>query len=117
MKNKFLLIAVAILLLLQALLCAADQKNTTGKDWLGMINQEKVTYIIIAIQVLQQKGIPFSRAPSVYITMLDNRLTGRPELASTEVTDILTSLVYEKEPGAREALDRIKRQAVRGDEK
>jgi len=85
---------------------AEDRKNITGKEWLGMSGQEKYTCTITTMQALQQKGIPFCRAPNIYAGLIDSKLSSAPNLQSNQVGDILTRVVYEREPGARDVLDR-----------
>ena len=100
-------------LFLSALAFGSTQNTTSGKDWLLMSDQDKFKRMVTMIQDIHKKEIPVCRAPNVYMALVDAKLTGTPKLASDDVNDVFASILYEREPGARDALDKIKKSGVK----
>ena len=75
-----------------------------------MSDREKVTYLSSAINTLQSKGILLNQSPNDYLAAI-NRLSDNPKYLSLDATNILASYVYDTEPSAKEAIDRLRKKS------
>ena len=83
--------------------------SVTGLEWLQMSARDRFEYVLTSMYILTQQGVALSKSPNDYYNAVSERLRLNPNLYSANVTNILASILYETEPGGREALDRIKR--------
>ena len=60
------------------------------------------------MSVISNQGVRLERTPNDYCNTVQEKLRAHPDLYQDSVTNILAQAVYEKEPGAREALDKVK---------
>ena len=84
-------------------------KEVTGLTWLQMSAGERMDYLMTSMFILTGHGVKFGKSPNDYYDAVNERLRFNPDLYSANVTNILASIVYEQEPGSREALDQIKK--------
>ena len=95
--------------------CFAAEKSPlpvripTGLEWLERSMGERLNDVVASMTLLNQDGILLSRTPEDYYDAIDKALRRDPSLYELDLTQILADYVYEKEPAAREALDRLKK--------
>ncbi len=104
-----LLRPLVISLLLTSSSVAFCQQMITGKDWLSMGDQEKITYIFTAMEIFSKHDVPLRQLPNQYMALIDAELEKNPAALEEDPTNILASVVCENEPAAREAIDRIRK--------
>lgn len=84
-------------------------RTPTGIEWLEHSMGERINDIIASMTLLNQSGVPLAQTPEDYYDAIDKKLRRNPSLYELDLTELLADYVYEKEPVAREALDRTKR--------
>jgi len=82
-------------------------QDIPGLEWLQMAMDEKQDQILASMYVLNQYGVTLHKSPNYYYNLIEEKLSANPNLYNTNLTDILSTIVYEKEPETREALNRI----------
>jgi hypothetical protein len=104
---------VGLFSLMTALAFAAEAPKiltppkTTGADWLIMAPQEKVQCVNSAIAFLRAKGIPIEFGGDFYGSALNN-VVDQPGAEKTAVINLVTTLVYNKEPQARPMINQLR---------
>ncbi|OIO39381.1 MAG: hypothetical protein AUJ71_00815 [Candidatus Omnitrophica bacterium CG1_02_49_16] len=83
-------------------------EDISALEWLQMSIGEKQDHIFASMYNLDQHGVPLHKPASYYYNLVQEKLTANPNLYDVNLTDILSSIVYEKEAGAREILDKMK---------
>ena len=106
--KSFLLIPLLILLSSYAAF-AELQQDKTGYSWLKMTDTERLDYVMTSLYILSDKGVECKGSPNAYLDAIGEKLDKNPELYDANVTNILASVIYETEPGTREALDELKK--------
>ncbi len=109
MSLKDLSLVIFPILLISAIACAEENNRITGQDWLLMSREEKGAYIFTAMEVLKKDGVPLGKTPDQYTSLIDSDLVNNPNALKADVTNILASVVYENDPGAREAIDKLRK--------
>ena len=84
-------------------------KQVSGLEWLQMSAGERANYVLASMYILHGNGIALNKSPDEYYNAIEEKLTSSPGLYSANLTNILASIVYEKEPGARESLDQFRK--------
>src|SRR3990167_5425352 len=82
-------------------------KEATGLEWLQMSMGERQDCVLSSMYVLSNEGVDLSKTLEDYYDAVGGKLRLNPNLYSESVTDILASIVYEKEPLGRETLDKV----------
>lgn len=75
--------------------------------WLTMSQKEKADFLLSAMKELQDHGVPFTESPEKYMSLIDERADRATELTS-DVKNVLASIVYTREPASRDAIDRLR---------
>ena len=95
------------------LVCAETQQYSptemTGLEWLQAGAGEKMDCVLTSMYILVKHDVPLKRSPNDYYNLVEEKLRANPNLYSSDVTDILALAVYEKEPGTKEALDKLRK--------
>ena len=97
-------LALVLLFLSVTQFSFAGAKPMTGKDWLLMSYEEKVLSSATVMDVLKKKGVPMEKNFEQYIALMDEAIMDKFEYRERDVTKILASIIYETEPGSRDAL-------------
>lgn len=82
--------------------------EVTGLEWLQMALGERQDHILASMFILKQHGVDLRKSLNDYFNVLEEKLHSIPGLYNTDLTQILASLVYEKEPRNRQALDKYR---------
>ncbi len=87
----------------------AIKTNATGLQWLQMSGGDRLECLIASMVILTNYGVRLERSPNDYYDVVGDKLRLNSSYYSANVTNILASIVYEQEPGNREALDRTRK--------
>ena len=79
----------------------------TGTDWLLMSPHEKEASINSTLSFLKAKGIPIQKPAGFYGAGLNN-VVDQPGAEKVEVTNLVTTLVYNSEPLTRGYIDQLR---------
>lgn len=74
-----------------------------------MTSAEKGTYIFTAVEILKKHGVPLGKTPSQYTALIDSKLNDDSEALNADTTNVLATVVYDTEPDARDAIDRLRK--------
>jgi len=88
-----------------------SSREITGLEWLKMSADKRLDYIVTSMYVLTNHGVDLEKSPNSYYKAVEERLRFNPDFYSANVANILASIVYETEPGARAALDQIRKKS------
>ncbi len=83
----------------------ADPDRLTSAEWSGMPKNQKMEYVMMAMDVLKGKDIPLSKTATEYLREIDGVYTKEPDRAAMAVSVILRSLVYANEPASKKIMD------------
>ena len=83
--------------------------DVTGLEWLQMSIGNRMDCVIASMVALTQLGVNFSQSPNDYDNAVEEKLRLDPGLYATNITNLLASIVYEKEPGNQDALNRFRK--------
>ena len=92
---------------------AMPQQNVTGLEWLQMSMGERMDSLLASMVVLDKSGVKLKRAPNDYYDAVRESLKAAPDLYSSDLTNILASIVYAKEPDTRPALEKLRSKVPR----
>ncbi len=84
-------------------------EDVPGLEWLQMSVGDKQDQILASLYALNQSGVTIRKPANYYYDLVQEKLNANPNLYNTNLTDILISVVYEKEAGTRKALDKIRK--------
>lgn len=84
-------------------------KPVTGYSWLKMTDAERLDYVMTSLYILTNQGVEYKGSPKAYMDAIGEKLDKSTDLYDANVTNILASVIYETEPGTREALDKIRK--------
>lgn len=89
---------------------AADRRpdKITGAEWITMTHEDKMEYVLEAVEVLKDQRVPMQKDAYAYTDALDNLFTSKPELPASDSVVALASLLYDTEPRAREILEALR---------
>lgn len=82
-------------------------KLLTGKDWLLMSYDEKQASMVSSMRTLREYHVPLEKKTDDYIALMDEKTVMDADSRNLEVTQILAFIVYDTEPAAKDALDRL----------
>ena len=85
-------------------------QDITGQEWLELSLGERMDHVMAAMYVLDGQGVKMRRSLNDYCNLVERELLLHSDLYDAHVTDILTAVVYQKEPTARAALDKFREQ-------
>lgn len=106
MINKYFAV-----LILSTLCCASafssDPNQLSGKDWMEMTRESKLTFVMIAIQSLRKSNVELSLPHMEYAELMDQYLTIHPQIISSELTNIFANMVYAVDPASRKQLNEL----------
>ena len=86
-------------------------EDVPALEWMQMSIGEKQDHILASAYVLGQHGVPLRKSPNYYYDLVQEKLNGHPDLYNTYLTDVLSMAAYEKEPGTREVLDKLRKKS------
>ena len=73
-------------------------KEATGLEWLQMSMGQRQDCVLSSMYVLSKEGMTLGKSLGEYYDAVGNKLRLNPNLYSESITDILASIVHEKEP-------------------
>lgn len=103
MRTRKILMTAAVMLLFQNPCLAMS-----GLEWLELSVGDRMEEVLKAMYTLDQSGVTLSQTPNDYYNLVEAKIRRDHGLYTTEVTNILASAVYDKEPATRPALDKLK---------
>ena len=83
-------------------------QDITGQEWLEVTLGERMDYMMAAMFTLKSYGVAPRKTLNDYCNAVEKMLVRHSDLYDTQLTDILVSVIYEKEPAARPSLDKFK---------
>lgn len=81
-------------------------EDVTGMEWFQMPIAERMDQISASMSVLSHHGVPMRKSMNDYYNAVSEKLRINPGRYDIEITNVLASILYEKEPRSREALDK-----------
>ncbi len=84
------------------------EKKIIGEDWVLMSLDAKNAYVLRIMDTLKNYNTPLTKTPQEYIDLIDSKLMEDKSLLKAHTENILESVVYDNEPQARKAIDRIR---------
>ncbi len=83
-------------------------REVSGLQWLQMSPQERQQTLTRSLRELRHQKVKMKDPATEYYERLYTLLKRDPSLYETGLTTILADSVYANEPGARDAIDRIR---------
>ncbi len=83
-----------------------ETKDALILDWIRMSEGRQESYVLDAMDRLQDRGIWPMNSPAKYVELIKQRLGQDPSLTDKTVTEALALILYKTEPDSREALDK-----------
>ena len=80
----------------------------SGADWILLTHNDKMTYVLGAMEVLKTQNVPLQKSPYAYEYEVDQLFTDKPELSASDSVVTLASVLYDTEPEAREVLEAVR---------
>ncbi len=80
----------------------------TGAEWVRWTHNDKMDYVLGAMEMLKSQNIPMQKSPYAYEFAMDRLFTDKPELSASDSVVTLASILYESEPEAREVLEALR---------
>ena len=80
----------------------------SGAEWVRFTHNEKMDYILDAVQVLKAQNVPLQKTVYAYVYAADQLFTNKPELSASDSVVTLASILFDTEPEAREVLEAIR---------
>lgn len=100
-----------VILILTALCHASafssDPNQLSGKDWMEMTRESKLTFVMVAVQSLRKSNVELSLPHMEYAELMDQYLTIHPQIISGELTNIFVNMVYAVDPASRKQLNEL----------
>lgn len=100
-------IAFALFVFLVSQIASAQTTTFQGKGWQAMTHKEKFACVLATIVWMDACKVPLSKSPNTYIAKIDEILSLRPDMQDKDVAAIFASVVYQNEPGSRQALQSL----------
>ena len=85
-----------------------EAKKFSGAEWITMVHEDKMNYVLGAMAVLKNQQVPMQRSAQAYEYALDELFTRQPELLASDSVVALGSILYDTEPEAREILEALR---------
>lgn len=79
----------------------------SGKDWLEMPRESKLTFVMIAVQSLRKSKVQLSLPHVEYAELLDQYLVIHPQIVAHDLTNIFANMVYAVDPSSRKQLNTL----------
>ena len=83
-------------------------EDVSGMEWFELPMGERMDHILAAMSVLSRQGVPIKKSINDYYNAVSEKLRTNTGLYDTKITNILASIIYEKDPGSRAKLDQIR---------
>ncbi len=111
MKIKIFVMLCVLALAPMPLLSAGQdyEKPISGMEWLEQSIVDRLERVRVSMVILHTHGIPVTESSNDYYNALEKKIKREPEIAQSDLTSILASVIYELDPSAREALDKFRR--------
>ena len=93
------------------ILLYANTDDLTKNEWSILPDDDKIQFIDIAMTELRDEHIPIRKSPNDYLQDINDFYDKSPNSKQISVTDILPSIVYEKEPASRKAIDDLRKKS------
>ncbi len=85
------------------------EKPVTGMEWLEKSIIERLEKVRMSMVILHANGIPVNQSSNDYYNAIEQKIRQEPDLAGSELTSILASIIYKDDPASREALDKFRK--------
>ncbi len=83
--------------------------SLTGREWLLQLSEWRIHFVLTAMDYLRNQNVPVKESYQKYIFILDEYFLAHPEESASSPPDVLAVIIYERDPEARAAIDRWKR--------
>ena len=83
-------------------------EDVTGMEWIELSMGERMDYILASMTVLDRHGVKIKKSMNDYYNAVSDKLRTHPQFYEAKITDILASIIYEKDPSARARLDQFR---------
>ena len=82
-------------------------QDVTGQEWLELSLKDRMDHMMAALYVLNAQGVAPRKTLNDYCNAVERTLVLHSDLYETQLTDILVSVIYKKEPASRPVLDKF----------
>lgn len=86
------------------------KERLTGAEWVLLTHNDKMSYVLGAMEVLKAQNVPLQKSPYAYEYEVDQLFTDKPEFSASDSVVTLASVLYESESEAREVLEALRLQ-------
>ena len=83
-------------------------EDVSGLEWFELSIGERMDHILASMSVLSHQGVPIKKSMNDYYNAVSEKLRTDPGLYETKITNILASIIYEKDPESRAKLDQFR---------
>ena len=83
-------------------------EDVSGMEWFELPMGERMDHILASMIVLDRQGVPIKKSMNDYYNAVSAKLRADPGLYDTKITNILASIIYEKDPESRGKLDQFR---------
>ncbi len=105
LKQLFFLTLVMATLSLNPLL--ADPDRMTSKEWFAIRDNDRMEFVQMAMNQLQDQNVPLSKTASEYLKDINDLFAQKPDMPAAAISVVLPSIVYKTEPGSRVIMDKL----------
>ena len=83
-------------------------EDVSGMDWFELSLGERMDHILASMSILSHQGVPIKKSMNDYYNAVSEKLRTDPSLYETKITNILASIIYEKDPESRAKIDQFR---------
>ena len=87
-------------------------EDVSGMEWFELPMGERMDYIMASMSILHSQGVPIKKSMNDYYNAVSEKLRSNPNLYDAKITNILASIIYEKDPEARAKLDEFRNKSA-----
>ena len=83
-------------------------EDVSGMEWFELSIGERMDHILASMSVLNRQGVSIKKSMNDYYNAVSEKLRTNPGLYDTKITNILASIIYDKDPESRAKIDQFR---------
>ncbi len=84
-----------------------NQAPMRGYQWSSLNRENKILFVFTAVRTLKDMGVDLRLTHLEYAELLDQYISGNPQLLQEDLGNIFANMIYSAEPYTKKQLERI----------